>query len=174
MDLKESTNQRLKVNSNTVCLIRKCTPGDIDEIVEMCREHAEFEKCSYSVKGKSEMLKHFLFAEEPVLHCLVAAAGSRLAGYAAYTYDFSTWNAAYYLHLDCLYLREYARGSGTGLALMREVAKEGLLNGIKEIQWQTPEFNTAAIEFYKKLGAVTKDKVRCMLFEKEIIKLLNI
>lgn len=174
MGLKESKNQILKENSNTACLIRKCAPGDIDEIVEMCREHAEFEKCSYSAKGKSEMLKHFLLAAEPVLHCLVAAYGNRLAGYASYTYDISTWSAEYYLHLDCLYLREFARGSGNGLAMVREVAKDGLLNGIKEMQWQTPVFNKAAIGFYKKLGAVTKDKVRCMLYEKEIFKLVNV
>jgi len=31
------------------------------------------------------------------------------------------------------------------------------------VQWQTPEFNAPAIAFYKKNGALSKDKVRFTL-----------
>ena len=60
----------------------------------------------------------------------------KLLGFATSRPEFSTWDAAYYLHLDCLYLR---RGRG-------------------RIQWQTPIFNTNAIALYRRLGATEKNK----------------
>lgn len=171
---EDKTEYNLSTGNSTLVIIRKCEHADIDEVVEMCGEHAEFEKCSYSSSGKAARLKHLMFANKPALNCIVADTGTGLAGYASYTFDLSTWSAEYYLHLDCLYLRQFARGAGLGREIMKHVARAAIKNGIKEVQWQTPVFNTRAIAFYDKLGAVTKDKVRCLLYEEEILRLAEL
>lgn len=90
----------------------------------------------------------------------VAESRTGLLGYAAATLEFSTWQAAEYLHLDCLFLRESARGAGLGQRLLTAVAAcaEGL--DVMEMQWQTPAWNENARRFYRRLGAQETDKTR--------------
>ncbi len=108
--------------------IRAPQRGDIDEIVALCREHATFERADYAAEGKAVRLASALFGDHPRLWCRVAEAedegGSRLVGYAAYTLEYATWDAAPYMHLDCLYLRLEARGAGVGRRLMDAVIAE--------------------------------------------------
>jgi hypothetical protein len=56
-----------------------------------------------------------------------------------------------------------ARGLGIGTAIMHKITKIALDRGCLNIQWQTPDFNLPAIEFYGRLGTVKKNKVRFSL-----------
>ncbi len=66
----------------------------------------------------------------------------------------------YYLYLDCLYLSEKTRGKGIGAQIMNKIKVYAKSINCSEIQWQTPDFNKEAIDFYKKLGADSKTKER--------------
>ena len=90
----------------------------------------------------------------------MAECNDNLVGYATFTKQFSTWDAAFYLYLDCLFLKEEVRGKGAGRQLMDKVKDDAREENCKLIQWQTPDFNTSAIQFYQKLGAVSKTKER--------------
>ena len=50
-----------------------------------------------------------------------------------------------------------------GLKLMQLVKSYAENEKCFQIQWQTPDFNHKAIEFYKKLGGVSKKKERFFL-----------
>ena len=143
--------------------IRKASIDDIDEIIKLCAEHADYEKADYSSVGKSEKLASFLFSETPRLYCLIAENETGIAGYATYMFEFSTWDANFYTHMDCLYLRPYARGFGLGEKLIQKIAKESKINNSQLIQWQTPIFNERAIKFYYRIGATSKEKLRMYL-----------
>ena len=143
--------------------IRGAKPADIAEIIQLCGEHAEYEQADYDATGKAEQLLHYLFADEPRLYCLIAEQGNEVLGYATYMYEFSTWDAGFYAHMDCLYLRPQARGLGIGEALVQEIAKAAKAQGCSLIQWQTPDFNVRAIKFYHRLGAKAKSKQRFYL-----------
>ena len=65
--------------------------------------------------------------------------------------------------MDCLYLREEARGAGLGPHLVREIAQLARQLGCSTVQWQTPIWNERAIRFYQRLGAIGKQKVRFFL-----------
>ena len=143
--------------------IRKATIVDIDEIIKLCAEHADYEKADYSSIGKSEKLSSFLFSENPRLYCLIVENETGILGYATYMFEFSTWDANFYTHMDCLYLRPHARGFGLGEKLIQEIAKESKINDSQLIQWQTPVFNERAIKFYHRIGATSKEKLRMYL-----------
>ncbi|MBL8061805.1 MAG: GNAT family N-acetyltransferase [Anaerolineales bacterium] len=144
-------------------VIRRAVPEDLPELVRLCAEHAEFEQAAYSPHGKAERLKAHLFGKTPACFCLVAEMDAVLSGYATYSKEFSTWDAGFYIHMDCLFLRPHARGLGLGEHLIKQIKQEARSLGCQLIQWQTPKFNTRAIKFYKRIGAMEKEKMRFFL-----------
>jgi GNAT superfamily N-acetyltransferase len=143
--------------------IRPPVPDDLEELVGLCADHAAYERADYDPEGKAGDLARLVLGAEPRIHCLVAADGSRLAGYATWTYDASTWDAREFAYLDCLYLTAAYRGQGLGRELLRGVARAAHRHGCVQVQWHTPDFNRDAIRFYARIGAGSKSKVRFFL-----------
>ncbi|NAS10721.1 GNAT family N-acetyltransferase [Poritiphilus flavus] len=143
--------------------IRKARKEDIPQILQLCEAHAAYEKAEYYGHGKADRLSRDLFGKSPKLSCLVVVSEGRLLGYATYMVQYSTWDAAPYLYLDCLYLKEIIRGMGVGSKIFKELRKVAVKEGCFQLQWQTPEFNTGAIGFYRAQGAVSKRKYRFFL-----------
>ncbi|GAA3760653.1 GNAT family N-acetyltransferase [Flavobacterium ginsengiterrae] len=144
-------------------LIRNCEITDLPKLIILLEKHAQFEKAEFSPEGKEEGLKKALFGKNPKLYCLVVAAKETVVGYTSYTFDFSTWDAAHFLYMDCLFLEEEARSFGIGEVLINKLKEIGTKNNCVNIQWQTPQFNERAIKFYNRIGAKGKDKVRFTL-----------
>ncbi len=140
--------------------IRFAEKKDISKIVELCKLHAIYEKADYNVTNKKNLLSEHLFDENNTLKCLVVEKGEEIIGYATFMKQFSTWDASFYLYLDCLFFLETARGNGLGTLLMNEVKAYAEKENCLHIEWQTPEFNEKAIKFYKKIGANSKTKER--------------
>lgn len=137
--------------------------SDLAELVELCAEHAAFEQAPYSREGRTQGLEELLFGEPPRLYGWVVEAPLSLVGYATVALEASTFDAALYLHMDCLFLRPAARNGGLGRRLMQAIARHALELGVGVVQWQTPEFNVDAMRFYRRAGATAKHKVRFFL-----------
>jgi GNAT superfamily N-acetyltransferase len=150
--------------------VRGVKPSDVEALVALCAEHANYERATYSPEGKAALLQVALF-EQRSLYGWVVESEQILVGYAAATLEFSTWDAAYFLHMDCLYLKAEARGQGLGEKLLREVATLAKEKNCVNVQWQTPEWNLGAMNFYKRMGATSKNKVRFFLDDKAILAL---
>jgi len=133
---------------------------DLEELVNLCESHALYEKADFSKEGIKEKLQKHLFEQTPALYCLVVELNSKLIGYATYMKQFSTWDANFYVYMDCLFLNEKSRGLGLGEKLMNTIKEESIKLGCDLIQWQTPTFNSGAIKFYNRIGAYSKDKER--------------
>jgi GNAT superfamily N-acetyltransferase len=144
-------------------LIRDCQPNDVVAVVDLCQKLAAYEKASFDPIGKEEKLKNALFGNQPKLFCLVVEVNGTIVGYASYTFDFSTWDAATFMYMDCLYLEERARGFGIGEVLIEKLKQIAIAENCINIQWQTPEFNERTIKFYYRIGGTGKDKVRFFL-----------
>ena len=93
-------------------------------------------------------------------YCLLVESHQHIVGYATFIKQFSTWDAAFYLYLDCLYFESEARGLGLGKQVMQYLMTFAKAQNCSRIEWQTPDFNQPAIRFYQKLGAVPKTKER--------------
>lgn len=144
-------------------LIRDCQPKDINAVVDLCQKHADYERAIFDPIGKKEGLKNALFNEQPKLFCLVVEANETIVGYASYTFDFSTWDAASFMYMDCLYLEEEIRGFRIGEAIIEKLKQIAKDKKCINIQWHTPKFNEKAIKFYHRIGGTGKDKVRFFL-----------
>jgi GNAT superfamily N-acetyltransferase len=138
-------------------------PSDLAILVNLCAEHAHYERAAFDPAGKAELLVAALFSNPARLRAWIAWNGDQALGYASASREFSTWSARNYLHLDCLFLREAARGRGIGTALLRTAIGAASAEGLCELQWQTPDWNEPAIRFYRRLGADAKAKLRFTL-----------
>lgn len=141
-------------------VLRPLRQSELDALVELCAEHADYERADYAPEGKRDALAGYLFGPDPRAHCLVAASGDELVGYATWSREFSTWKAAEYLHMDCLYVRSELRGRGIGKRLLRAIAETCLREGLSHMEWQSPRWNEGAIRFYRREGASSTEKLR--------------
>jgi GNAT superfamily N-acetyltransferase len=140
--------------------IRFAEKSDLEAVVRLCELHAIFEKCEYDSKNKAQELSEHLFSETPSLCCLVVELSGEIIGYATYMKQFSTWDASFYMYMDCLFMLEKSRGFGLGEKLIDRIKQEGIKNQCSHIQWQTPDFNARAMKFYDRIGAKSKTKER--------------
>ncbi|MEM9381151.1 MAG: GNAT family N-acetyltransferase [Planctomycetota bacterium] len=149
--------------------IRELAPPDLPRLVELCREHAAYERAPWdSTDPHREERLHdlFLAGSGPAVRgaqAWVVEAEGRLVGFATTSFDRSTWDAGRYLHLDCLYLEEPWRGKGLGRDLMTRAAQLAVELGAVNLQWQTPDWNEDAVRFYRRLGAGEARKLRFTL-----------
>ncbi len=144
-------------------IIRFAKIEDMEQIIQLCEAHAKYEKSAYSKEGKKAALMNTLFKKNPSVYCLVAAQDEYLLGYLTYMEQYSTWDAANYIYMDCLFMIEAARGFGIGEKLVNKMKTESQKLDCSLIQWQTPDFNERAIKFYKRIGATSKSKERFYL-----------
>lgn len=101
--------------------IRFAENRDLPKNIDLCCQHAEYENAAYDKKNKKELLFNAIFGELPVLKCFVVDKESKIVGYVTYMRQFSTWDADFYIYIDCLFLTEETRGKGLGTALMDKI-----------------------------------------------------
>ncbi len=140
--------------------VRAVQKKDVRAIVELIKRHAQYEKGIFKAENKEALLtKHFFKKLSPV-KCLVVEVEAQVVGYATFSKQFSTWDADYYVYLDCLFLKEEVRGGGVGKQIMEHIKAYAKSEYCSIVQWQTPIFNEKGINFYKKIGAEAKTKER--------------
>ena len=122
-------------------------------VVAMVHELAEFERAADQCHLTEEHLAAALFGPRPALfgHVAVDAAGEP-AGFALWFVNFSTWEGTHGIHLEDLYVRPSARGTGAGKALLATLAAVCVERGYRRLEWVMLEWNPAA-EFYAAIGA---------------------
>jgi len=76
-----------------------------------------------------------------------------------YYYRYSTWKGKT-IHLEDLIVKEKMRGSGIGFALYSKIIEQGKKDKVRRIEWAVLDWNTPAIDFYKKSGARVLDDWR--------------
>lgn len=146
-----------------ITTVRRANGGDLGLLLPLCAEHAAFERLPCAATARGGALAAALDGTHPRLHAWLALAETEAVGYASATLDFSTLDAAPFLHLDCLYVREGRRGEGIGLRLWQAACDFGMRTGCAAMQWQTPAWNEDAARFYRRLGAVEHAKRRYVL-----------
>lgn len=148
------------MNRKSPTLIRKATLTDLEELISLINEHADFEKTSIDLTGLDIKLKHAMQGENPRLCVFVAEINSRLQGYCSLTEEFSTWRGRDYIHVDCLYIKASMRGQNIGTLIFNIITEYASKRSVEEIEWQTPDWNINAQCFYDSVGAVLSGKRR--------------
>ena len=136
--------------------IRKAAKEDMKDVLDLIQELATFEKEPDAVVVTESDLIRDGFSQNPLFHCFVAEVEKEIIGIALYYYRYSTWKGKT-IHLEDLIVRESKRGTGAGFALYKEIIQQGKRDRVRRIEWNVLNWNTPAIEFYKKTGAKVLD-----------------
>ena len=133
-------------------LIRKGTKLDLPSVLDLINELALFEKAPEQVINTVNDMEKDGFGKNPVFNFYVAELNNTIVGIAVYFIKYSTWKGKG-LYLDDLFVTEKFRGKGIGKKLFDIIIEEAKNENAKQLHWQVLDWNTPAINFYKKYGA---------------------
>ena len=133
--------------------IAAATPREVPDILRLIRALAEYEKLSHQVVATEQRLHEALFGARPAVEALVARNEKGVVGFALFFQNYSTFLARSGAWLEDLFVDPACRGRGIGRALLQAVARIAVNRGWQRFEWAVLDWNTPAIEFYKRLGA---------------------
>jgi len=133
-------------------LIRPAAPGDVDELLRLIRDLAEYEKLAHMAAGTPPMLHEALFGPRPSCEALVAERGGRSVGFALYFTTFSTFLCKPGIYLEDLFIEPAHRGAGIGKALLRRLAAIAIERDCGRFEWRVLDWNEPSIRFYESIG----------------------
>lgn len=132
--------------------VRPARPEDMEEVLELVRELAIFEREPDAVELTQADLVRDGFGQEPRFNCFVGVSDGRVQGMALCYPRYSTWKGLV-VHLEDLIVTESARGQGLGSALLTAVIRHAREEGARRVSWEVLDWNDPAIEFYEARGA---------------------
>ncbi len=132
--------------------IREAIVADCNAIFDLITELAIFEKAPEMVTNTPEQLQKDGFGPNPLYICFVAESDGAIVGMSFCYIRYSTWIGRV-LYLEDLIVTESKRQLGIGSALLEHTIQYGKANNFKRVSWQVLDWNTPAIEFYKKYNA---------------------
>jgi GNAT superfamily N-acetyltransferase len=132
-------------------IVRKAQPDDVPAMLRLIKELAVYERAPHSVINTEERMLEDGFGKQAIYKALVAEKSCTIVGLALYYLAYSTWKGKIF-YLDDLIVTEKERRKGIGKMLIEAVLNEAKQSSVNQIRWQVLEWNTPAIEFYKKMG----------------------
>ena len=152
--------------------IEKAAPENIPQIFALMREFAEYEKLLEFFETTEERLETALFGDGKVADAILAFDGERVVAYAVFFPYFSTFRGQRGIYLEDIFITENARGKGVGEIMLKFIARLARTRGFERIDFQVLQWNTPAIAFYEKLGAVRDEEERHFKFTDEAFQKL--
>ena len=139
------------------------------EIREACREDApllaeficalaEYEKLSDECFVTAEKIDRTMFGPKAHAEALIATLDGKPAGFALFFHTYSTFLAQPGLYLEDLFVNPELRRRGIGAALFKRLAQIACERNCGRFEWSALDWNTPAINFYKKMGARAMDE----------------
>lgn len=129
--------------------IRAAKESDFPQIIALFKEFALFEKLPDKMTNSLERMEK----EKEYFHCYVVENENQsIIGYVTYFFSYYTWIGKC-LYMDDLYVKPEYRSKQIGTMLLNKVIETARNAECHKLRWQVSNWNTPAIEFYKKMGA---------------------
>jgi GNAT superfamily N-acetyltransferase len=141
-------------------IIRDAARGDVPVILDFIRALAEYERLAHEAVATPADLERELFGPSPKVFCQLAEVGGRPAGFALWYYTFSTFQGRHGIWLEDLFVNPDMRGHGVGKALLADLARRCVREGLGRYEWNVLDWNQPSIDFYVSQGAVFLDDWR--------------
>lgn len=154
-------------------VIRAATRDDIDSIYYLIMGLAIYEKAPEEVTiTKQQLLQDGFLDPHPKYMCSlvelvhnskqeqpanVTDHNVNIVGFSLCYYAYSTWKGTC-LYLEDLYVDTAYRQHGIGLNMFRYIVQKAGEQGMYRVMWAALDWNTPAINFYNKLGAITMNE----------------
>ena len=137
--------------------IREGVKEDLPSVLELIKELADYENSLEEVIISLEDLENDGFGDHPWYWFLIAEKNEEIIGLSFYWIRYSTWKGKF-LFLEDFIIKDEYRRQGVGSKLFEatiKICQKLKLNGII---WQVLDWNTPAIDFYKKYNADISSK----------------
>ena len=153
-------------------IIRDAVPGDVPAIVDFIMKLAVYERLAHEAVATEADLERELFGAAPKVFCQLAEVDGQPAGFALWYYTFSTFQGRHGICLEDLFVNPEARGQGVGKALLADLARRCMREGLGRYEWNVLDWNQPSINFYISQGAVFLDDWRrCRVAGEALAKL---
>lgn len=171
-NLDETSKLTCMDGSNKSLAIRDARREDTAAIYALICELADYEKLRHEVDAAAADIARDLFGANPCVFAEVAEWNGEIAGFSLWFYNYSTFRGRHGLYLEDLYVRPAFRGHGIGKALIVNLAKRCVAEGLARFQWSVLDWNKPSIEFYESLGAkMTPEWLGCRVEGEALQKL---
>ena len=139
-------------------LVRKANHSDFPAIFSLIKEFASYQRTPEKVKISLDQLRR----DKDIFRCYVAeTATNDIVGYASFFYAYYDWTGKA-IYLDDLYVKESYRKHKVGARLLDSIVVLARKEKCTRVRWQVSKWNSNAIAFYKKIGAVIDDvEINC-------------
>lgn len=141
-------------------IIRDAARGDAPVVLRFIRALAEYERLSHEVAATEADIERELFGPSPKVFCQLAEVDGAPAGFALWYYTFSTFQGRHGIWLEDLFVDPGLRGHGVGKALLVDLARRCVREGLGRFEWAVLDWNQPSIDFYVSQGAVFMDDWR--------------
>jgi len=152
--------------------IRKTTLDDVAAVIGLLRAFAKFENLEEFCEITEEKLADAMFGKDSFVESVVAVAGEQILAYAIFYPNFASFRGQKGIYLEDIYIDAEYRGKGIGDAMLKEIARIAKSRNFERIDFQVLTWNTPAIKFYEKHGAVRDDGERHYKFTGEAFQAL--
>ena len=138
--------------------IRPAVAADAALIVHFIAALAAYEKLSHEARATEADILRDLFGPEPKVFCEIAELDGRPVGFTLWFYTYSTFQGRHGIWLEDLFVDPAVRGKGIGKALLVNLARRGVAEGLGRFEWWVLDWNEPSIDFYKSQGGVMQDE----------------
>ena len=138
--------------------IRPAAAGDAAQIVRFIADLAAYEKLSHEANATEADIVRDLFGENPKVFCEIAEWDGQPVGFTLWFYTYSTFQGRTGIWLEDLYVDPSLRGKGVGKALLVNLARRCVAEGLGRFEWWVLDWNAPSIDFYTSQGGVMQDE----------------
>jgi len=133
-------------------VIRNATINDVPEMHALIAELAKYERAEHEFVLSIDQLKDDGFGAKPIYQAFIATIDQQVVGMALLYTKYSTWKGKC-IFLEDIIVTESMRGKGIGFSLFNQCIQYAKAQDAGRLEWQVLDWNTPAIEFYKKFAA---------------------
>ncbi|WP_332688890.1 GNAT family N-acetyltransferase [Devosia sp.] len=138
--------------------IRPATAEDASLIIQLVAALAEYEELSHEANASEADIVRDLFGADPKAFCEIAEWEGKPVGFTLWFYTYSTFQGRHGIWLEDLFVDPALRGKGIGKALLVNLARRCVAEGLGRFEWWVLDWNEPSIEFYRSQGGVMQDE----------------
>lgn len=138
--------------------IRSARPEDAGLVLHFIKALAEYEKLAHEAVATEADILRDLFAPDPKVFCEIAEWNDEPVGFTLWFYSYSTFQGRHGIWLEDLFVDPSMRGKGIGKALLVNLARRCVAEGLGRFEWWVLDWNEPSIDFYKSQGGVMQDE----------------
>jgi GNAT superfamily N-acetyltransferase len=150
-------NNNLDHSSSSIRIV-EAKENDVPLLLSFIKGLAEYERLPHECVATEELLRETLFGKRRYAESVIAYHKNVAAGFALFFHNYSTFLARPGIYLEDLFVLPEMRGKKIGRALLIFLARLAQERKCGRLEWSALKWNSPAISFYEKLGAIQLDE----------------